>query len=127
RLHSEIMRTINFYRSQQGGSAPGFILLSGATAGLPFIREFFAEKVNLPVDHFNPFRNVSVAKGATAEVVASSAHQYGELVGCALAQIGEVPLRIDLIPESVQKARQLDRRKPALVIALAAAASLLVG
>ncbi len=42
RLHSEIMRTINFYRSQQGGSAPSFVLLSGATSGLPFIREFFA-------------------------------------------------------------------------------------
>ena len=53
RLHSEVMRTINFYRSQQGGSAPSFVLLSGATAGLPFIREFFAEKLNLPVDHFN--------------------------------------------------------------------------
>ena len=51
RLHSEIMRTITFWRSQQGGSAPSFVLLSGATAGLPFIREFFAEKLNLPVDH----------------------------------------------------------------------------
>ncbi len=122
RLHSEIMRTINFYRSQQGGSAPAFVLLSGATAGLPFIREFFAEKLNLPVDHFNPFRNVTVAKGVTAELVGANAHQFGELVGSALAQIGEVPLRIDLLPESVQKARQLERRKPALVLSVAALA-----
>lgn len=127
RLHSEIMRTINFYRSQQGGSAPAFVLLSGATAGLPFIREFFAEKLNLPVDHFNPFRNVTVAKGATAELVGANAHQFGELVGSALAQIGEVPLRIDLLPESVQKERDLDRRKPALVLSLVALAALLVG
>lgn len=127
RLHAEIMRTINFYRSQQGGSAPAIVLLSGATAGLPFIREFFAEKLNLPVDHFNPFRNVTVAKGATAEFVGANAHQFGELVGSALAQIGEVPLRIDLIPESVQKSRDLDRRKPALLLTIAAAGALLMG
>ena len=127
RLHSEIMRTINFYRSQQGGSAPAFVLLSGATAGLPFIREFFAEKLNLPVDHFNPFRNVTVAKGATAELVGANAHQYGELVGSALAQVGEVPLRIDLLPESVQRTRELDRRKPALIFSVAALAAFLGG
>lgn len=125
RLHSEIMRTINFYRSQQGGSAPSFVLLSGATSGLPFIREFFAEKLNLPVDHFNPFRNVTVAKGATAELVGANAHQFGELVGSALAQAGEVPLRIDLLPVSVQKSKELERRKPALVMALICLTALL--
>ncbi len=125
RLHAEVMRTINFYRSQQGGSAPSFALLSGATAGLPFIREFFAEKLNLPVDHFNPFRNVTVAKGAVAEMASSRAHQFGDLVGSALARIGQVPVAIQLIPESVRKARELDARKPALVLALAGLVALL--
>ena len=48
RMHSEIMRTINFYRSQQGGNAPKLALLSGASSTLPFIREFFAEKTEHP-------------------------------------------------------------------------------
>lgn len=120
RLHSEVMRTVNFYRSQQGGSAPSFILLSGATAGLPFIREFFAEKLSLPVDHFNPFRNVTVAKGALAELASAQGHQFGDLVGSALARAGEVPARIELIPEAVRKSRDLQSRKPSLVFALAA-------
>ncbi len=127
RLHSEVMRTINFYRSQQGGSAPTFVLVSGATAGLPFIREFFAEKLNLPVDHFNPFRNVAVAKGASTELVGANAHQFGELVGAALSQAGEVPLHINLLPESVQKAKALDKRKPALILALVVVAAFLAG
>ncbi|MCB1203642.1 MAG: pilus assembly protein PilM [Verrucomicrobiae bacterium] len=127
RLHAEVMRTINFYRSQQGGGAPAFVLLSGATAGLPFIREFFAEKLNLPVDHFNPFRNVAVAKGATAELAAAQGHQFGDLVGCALAQAGEVPMRILLIPESVKKDRELDARKPSLLLALVSLVLLLGG
>ncbi len=125
RLHSEVMRTITFFRSQQGGTAPSFILLSGATAGLPFIREFFAEKLNLPVDHFNPFRNVTVAKGAVAELAASQGHQFGDLVGSALARAGAVPARVELIPTSVSEARDLDSRKPALVFALVALAALL--
>lgn len=125
RLHSEVMRTINFYRSQQGGGAPAFVLLSGASVGLPFIREFFAEKLNLPVDHFNPFRNVSVAKGATTELAAAHGHQYGDLVGSALAQVGEVPMRIELVPESVKRNRELESRKPALILALIAVAAFL--
>ncbi|MDF1849432.1 MAG: pilus assembly protein PilM [Verrucomicrobiales bacterium] len=119
RLHSEIMRTITFYRSQQGGSAPAFILLSGATAALPFIREFFAEKLSLPVDYFNAVRNVTVAPSADQELVSSNAHTLGELVGSALAQSGEVPIRLDLVPESAQKAKDLNQRKPALVLAVA--------
>ncbi len=119
RLHSEIMRTINFYRSQQGGAAPSFVLLSGATSGLPFIREFFAEKLSLPVDYFNAFRNVTVSGSADQDLVSTSAHMLGEIVGSAIAQAGEVPLALELIPESVLKEKELDRRKPALMMAVA--------
>ena len=125
RLHSEVMRTINFYRSQQGGSAPAFVLLSGATAGLPFIREFFAEKLNLPIDHFNPFRNVTAAKGAAADLASAQGHQFGDLVGSALGRVGSTPLKIELVPEPVKKRRDLDKRKPALVLAVAALTALL--
>ncbi len=125
RLHSEVMRTINFYRSQQGGSAPTSVLLSGATASLPFIREFFAEKLNLPVDYFNPFRNVTVANGATMDTVLTKGHMFGDLVGCALAGSGAVPVQIDLLPESVVKRRDLDSRKFNLVAALVLLTALL--
>jgi type IV pilus assembly protein PilM len=119
RLHSEVMRTITFYRSQQHGGAPGMMLLSGATAGLPFIREFFAEKLNLPVDHFNPFRNVTVSSGANRELVTSQAHALGDLVGSALSQVGPVPVELTLIPPAVEASRALDKRKPALMLAVA--------
>jgi len=122
RLHSEVMRTINFYRSQQGGSAPSFVLLSGATSGLPFIREFFAEKLNLPVDHFNAFRNVTLASGVDQEFVSRNAHSLGDVVGMAVNQAGTVPVDIELVPDSVRSARELEKRKPALVLAMVALA-----
>ncbi len=125
RLHSEIMRTINFYRSQQGGSAPTFVLLSGATSGLPFIREFFAEKLSLPVDYFNAFRNVTVAGTVDQDFLAQNAHTMGELVGSAINQMGEAPVEMELIPESVKASKDLDKRKPSLILALVAVVALL--
>jgi len=125
RLHSEVMRTINFYRSQQEGSAPGVALLAGATSSLPFIREFFAEKLNIPIDYFNALRNVTVGKAVDRDQIAMNAHNLGDLVGSALHQMGDVPAKIDLVPESVRQERDLAKRKPALVLAAVALAAVL--
>lgn len=127
RLHSEIMRTTTFYRSQQGGSAPDVALLSGATAGLPFIREFFAEKLNIPVDYFNALRNVTVAGSVDRDDLATKAHTLGELVGTALSAIGEVPVNLELAPVSVRAAKAFAKRKPYLLVASLTGAALLGG
>ncbi len=119
RLHSEIMRTTNFYRSQQGGDAPEIGLLCGASAALPFLREFFAEKLRIPIDYFNAFRNVSVGDGVDKEALRNLAHESGELVGIALREVGECPLELELVPASVEEDRIIDRRKPYLFIAVA--------
>ncbi len=126
RLHSEIMRTINFYRSQQGGSSPQLALLSGATTALPFIREFFAEKLNIPIDHFNALRNVMVSPSLAVSGIANQAHNLGALVGSALQQAGPVPAAIDLVPDSVKADRDMDKRKPALMLSAASIVLLLL-
>jgi len=61
RLHAELMRSISHYRTQQQGSAPVRVLLCGGTAGMPYMREFFYEKLQLPIEFFNPLRNVAIA------------------------------------------------------------------
>jgi len=127
RLHSEVMRTTNFYRSQQGGSAPKLALLNGATAALPFIREFFAEKLNLPIDYFNALRNVRIGSGVDRDHVASHAHNLGELVGSAVRQSGPTPMSVVLVPDSVKAVQDLKKRKPALVMAMVSLAALLAG
>lgn len=127
RLHSEIMRTTNFYRSQQGGSAPDLALLSGATVSLPFMREFFAEKLNIPIDYFNALRNVTVAGGVDRDAIATQAHTLGELVGAGLSAVGDAPVDLDLVPEAVKKAQIFQKRKPALLVSVLAGAALLGG
>ncbi|MCF6311869.1 MAG: pilus assembly protein PilM [Verrucomicrobiales bacterium] len=126
RLHSEIMRTTNFYRSQQGGEAPAIGLLCGSSAALPFLREFFAEKLRIPIDYFNAFRNVTLASGVDRDAMSKLAHVSGELVGLALRDAGECPLQLDLVPESVVEEQALNKRKPYLYLAVAAL-TLLIG
>lgn len=124
RLPAEIARTTNYYRSQHGGSAPRRVLLAGGGANLPYTLEFFQEKLNLPVEYFNPVRNVAVGKGVDAAVIQREGHLMGELVGLGLRGIGKSSINIDLVPGVVEQSRAADRRKPFLI---AAAAALVVG
>ena len=127
RLHSEVMRTTNFYRSQQGGSAPELALLSGASISLPFIREFFAEKLNIPIDYFNGLRNVPLGKKLSREEMSEKAHTLGELVGAALSANGKAPLQIELAPAGVTAANELKKRKPFLLVSALSLAALFAG
>src|SRR5204863_5581987 len=45
RLHGELMRSISYYRAQQQGNPPERIFLCGGSAGMPYMREFFNEKL----------------------------------------------------------------------------------
>ena len=124
RLPAEIARTTNYYRSQHGGSAPRRVLLAGGGANLPYTLEFFQEKLNLPVEYFNPVRNVVIGKGVDASLVQREGHLMGELVGLGLRGIGKSEINIDLVPVIVEQTRASDRRKPFLI---AAAVTVLVG
>lgn len=120
RLHSDISRSISFYRSQQNGSAPQRVYLAGGSASLPYIREFFSEKLQVPVEFLNPFRNVAVADGVDAKQLASAAHVLGELVGLGLRGASVCPMELNLQPASVAKSERMRKRQPALILALAA-------
>lgn len=120
RVHGEIVRTTNLYRSQQGGSAPEIIYLAGAGASLPYVKEFFEEKLNLPVEFFNALRQVAVGPKVDNEVAQASAHTMGELVGVGLRGAYSAPMELDLVPPAVAVRRDNARRKPFLFAGAAA-------
>lgn len=124
RLHSEVVRTNTFYRNNQGGSDPVVAFLCGAGAGLPYLDEFFREKLKIQVEYLNAFRNVRLGKVDEARVRAN-AHALGELVGLALRGLGNTPVALDLIPRTVQRERTLARRAPFYWLAGVAAAAML--
>src|SRR5436305_4891548 len=81
-------------------------------------------KPQVPVEFFNPLRNVAISEAVDAAEVARSAHLLGELTGLALRSTTTCPMELNLRPQSVVRRQQLERRRPYFVIA---AACLLLG
>jgi type IV pilus assembly protein PilM len=119
RLHAEMMRSISHYRAQQQGNAPDRLYLCGGSTSTPYMREFFQEKLQVPVEFFNPLRNVAVSESVDAAEVARSAHLLGELTGLALRRATTCPMELNLRPQSVVRRQEMERRRPFFVLAAA--------
>ena len=117
RLHAEISRSINYYRTSQGGTAPKHIFLCGGNASLPYALEFFSEKLQTQVEFFDPLRNIASDKGVISEGIFTCAAGIGELVGSATRCLKNCPLEINLKPESAINEQKMARRRPLLVLA----------
>jgi len=127
RLHAELMRSIGHYRGQQQGSRPERIFLCGGSASMPYMREFFKEKLHLPVEFFNPLQNVTVSESAPMLDVTRSAHLLGELVGLALRSANACPMELNLRSASVVRRQELEKRRPFFTVAAACFLVALVG
>src|SRR5688572_5209817 len=113
RLHIQVNQTIQFYRGQQGGSAPVRLFLSGGAAIMPYTAQFFAEKLNLSdVEYFNPLRNVDLDPSTNREELAKVAHSFGEVVGLGLRNLAHCPVELNLMPKSILQRQQLNQKKP---------------
>ncbi len=112
RLHIQVNQTMQFYRGQQGGSAPQRLFLSGGASLMPYTAQFFAEKLNVPVEYFNPFRNVEIDPSVNLEELARVAHSLGEVVGLGLRNLAHCPVELNLMPESTLNWVQFNQKKP---------------
>ncbi len=124
RLHAEVNRSINFYRSQQGGQPPSLTLLTGGSSVIPHLDTFFREKLKAPVDFLNPFLNVSVDENIDTERVHGDLHRLGEVTGLALRRSLTCPVEINLLPPQLAVMKNRRKRKP--FFALAGAALILI-
>ena len=112
KLHIQVNQTMQFYRGQQGGSAPQRLFLSGGASIMPYTAQFFAEKLNVPVEYFNPFRNVQIDPAVNLEELARVAHSLGEVVGLGLRNLANCPVEMNLMPTSTLRWRTFNEKKP---------------
>jgi type IV pilus assembly protein PilM len=112
RLHIQMNQTIQFYRGQQGGSAPQRLVLAGGASLMPYTAQFFAEKLGVPVDYFNPFRNIELDPELNLEDVAKVAHTFGEVVGLGIRNLAECPVDLNLMPKSHRSRQQFGQKQP---------------
>src|SRR5437870_3354125 len=115
RLHIQVNQTMQFYRGQQGGSAPQRLFLSGGASVMPYTAQFFAEKLNIPVEYFNPLRNVQIDPSIELEELVRVAHSFGEVVGLGLRNLAHCPVELNLMPESTLKWQSFNQKKPYLI------------
>lgn len=115
KLHIQVNQTLQFYRGQQGGAAPQRLFLSGGASIMPYTAQFFAEKLNVPVEYFNPFRNVQIAPEVDLEELARVAHSLGEIVGLGLRNLATCPVEMNLMPESTLRWQAFNQKKPYLI------------
>src|ERR1039458_10049315 len=112
KLHIQVNQTKQFYRGQQGGSEPVRLFLSGGASIMPYTAQFFAEKLNVPVEYFNPFRNVQIDPTVNLEELAQVAHSLGEVVGLGLRNLANCPVEMNLMPDSTLRWRAFNEKKP---------------
>jgi len=112
KLHIQVNQTIQFYRGQQGGAQPQRLFLSGGATIMPYTAQFFAEKLNIPVEYFNPLRNVQIDPSVNLEELARVAHSLGEVVGLGLRNLAHCPVEMNLMPESTLRWQAFNERKP---------------
>ena len=115
KLHIQVNQTMQFYRGQQGGSAPQRLFLSGGASIMPYTAQFFAEKLNVPVEYFNPFRNVQINPAVNLEELSRVAHSLGEVVGLGLRNLANCPVEMNLMPESTLRWQSFNQKKPYLI------------
>jgi type IV pilus assembly protein PilM len=119
KLHIQVNQTLQFYRGQQGGSAPQRLYLSGGASIMPYTAQFFAEKLNVPVEYFNPFRNVQISPTVNLEELSRVAHSLGEVVGLGLRNLATCPVEMNLMPDSTLRWQSFNQKKPYLIATVA--------
>jgi type IV pilus assembly protein PilM len=115
KLHIQVNQTMQFYRGQMGGATPQRLFLAGGASIMPYTAQFFAEKLNVPVEYFNPFRNVRIDPSVNLEELARVAHAFGEVVGLGLRNLAHCPVEMNLMPASTLRRQAFNEKKPYLI------------
>lgn len=119
RMHAEIMRSINSYRSQQHGTSPVRVLLTGGSAVMQYLDVFLHEKLNIPVEYMNPFETLTVGGNVDEDRINSDWHLLSEVVGLAYRKSGSETVGLNLLPPSIVGERRFRKKQGMLAVSFA--------
>lgn len=126
RLHTEVERSVTFYRSQQAGGRPTRALLAGGGSSLGLTDLFFREKLKIPVEYFQSFRRIGIGPGLAQGELAKTFPSWACLVGAALQSLPDSPCRINVLSSSQKASAARTKDRPALIAAGVGVAGLLL-
>jgi type IV pilus assembly protein PilM len=117
RLHTEVERSITFYRSQQAGGRPTRVLLAGGGAALGLTDLFFREKLKIPVEYFQSFRRIAIGPGVNQGEIGKNFPAWASLVGAALRALPDSPCKINILGSEQKAAASRIKDRPAMIAA----------
>lgn len=82
---------------------------------MPYASQFFQEKLNLPVEFLNPFRNVQIDPSVNVEDLEKVAQCFGEIVGLGLRNVAQCPVELNLVPKASLARQEFNSKKPYLL------------
>ena len=117
RLHTEVERSITFYRSQQAGGRPTRVLLAGGGAALGLTDLFFRDKLKVPVEYFQSFRRIAIGPGVNRAEIGRNFPSWASLVGAGLRALPDSPCKINILGSELKAAANRTKDLPAIVAA----------
>ena len=126
RLHAEVSRSVNFYRSQQGGGMPVKVYITGALALLPQVDQFFTDSLQIPVEFLNPFERIGVGPKVDAQALDTDGALLAATAGLAVHAAGAARFAINLLPPALVQARAEKAKIPFIAVGGAALVAALV-
>lgn len=119
RLQLEITRSAVNHRRQAGGAAPVALYITGGGSLIDELPAVLAEKLKIPVERYNPLKNVDVSADARAAGAESAAQVLADLVGLATGLVKEEESGASLLPPALTAALEFRKRQPWLIAAAA--------
>lgn len=86
---SEIQRSFDFYRSSSSKEKIDKIFLSGGCIKIKGLVQYMAQKLGIPVEVLNPFKNIEVSDKLALEEIQEKASQATIAIGLALRKVGD--------------------------------------
>jgi len=89
-LKNEIKKTFKFYRSNTTEGRIDNIMISGGTANLEAITDFFSQEFDIPVEIVNPFNEIEInPKKFDMDFIKDMAPVFNVAMGLALRAVGD--------------------------------------
>ena len=111
RLHGEISRSVNVWRSQYNGNKPVKLFIAGGGSLIQYVTEFFEEKLHIPVDYLNVFSIMGIAETVDKDQLLDVAPMFSELAGMGLRSCFETPIDINLLPDMIKTQKEIQAKK----------------
>lgn len=115
RLQLEIMRTLGNFSLRMGAAQPVALYLTGGGSLVTGLGPALAGKFQIPVERFDPWRNVELSDSARISGAGAAAHLLANLIGLAVPATEKAGGESGLLPPMVRATQAFRRRQPMLL------------